>query len=643
MAARATEMARRFPSDADFRLSIIPRSITMRRAIRVLVMILLATGSSAARADEPTLQGEWRTSLGVVTFKPEGDALVATFANPRTPAVKGTLKGREATLTYREGAKHADAKLKLDDSGRSFSGTYQYGEGQRNFPPNPWNGWRPDPEAPKGQTGRFDGLWLTTQGLMELEQTGDKVKGQYARYGPVKMEGSITGRQLDFRYIWLRNGKGWFDLSKDGKTIDGAAVDDGTNLWYERRGRKASEFRRHAPLAAGQIVDGSTKNLLTYSVRAPEGYKEGDPKQWPAIVVLHGSNMNGKAYVSSIAAAWPDVARDHLILGINGEVPSDMGEEPRFNYTYINFMGRSTHQGYPGTDRESPALVAEALDELRKVYPVGRYFVGGHSQGGWLTYSILMNFPERIAGAFPISCGLLMQCEPDVFKDEALRAAQRSVPLAIVHGKNDPVQDFGMGNYAATAFGEHGWPGLHLFTSDTAGHMFMHLPVGEAIRWLEAMASDDPEVLVAFAEKQAEAGRYRDAIAALRNVKGLKQTDAQKQRADRVRASIETKAKAKAGEFLIQIKANKDGSWVDGFLAFRDEFEFADGARAAMDAFEALRKQQEPDAQRVFQEAIMLFRQRKQAEGYAKYQEIVDKDYASSRYRNIKEQLKARK
>jgi predicted esterase len=615
----------------------------MRRAIRVLVLLLLGTGSWTARADEPTLQGEWRTSLGIVTFKPQGDTLVATFANSRTPPVKGSMKGKTATLTFREGDKRGDASVTLDDSGRSFKGWYQYGEGQRNFPRQFWNGWRPDPDATKGETGQFDGLWLTTQGLMALEQTGDKVTGQYARYGPVKLEGAVTGRQLDFRYIWLRNGKGWFDLGKDGKSIDGAGVDDGANSWYERKGRKASEFRRHAPLAAGKIIDGSTRNLLTYSVRAPEGYKDGDPKRWPTIVILHGSNMNGKAYVASIAQAWPDIARDYLILGINGEVPSDLGEDPRFNFSYINFMGRSTYKGFPGTDRESPGLIGEALDELRKVYPVGRYFVGGHSQGGWLTYCILMNFPEKIAGAFPISCGLLMQYEPDVFKDEALCAAQRSVPLAIVHGKNDPMQDFSMSQYAAGQFGEQGWPGLRLFTSDTAGHMFMLLPVGEAIRWLEAMASDDPEVLIAFAERQSGAGRYRDAIAALRIAKGLKQTDAQKQRADRVRASIDAKAKTKADELLPKIRANADRSWIDDFLAFRDEFEFADTARAAMDAFAALRKQQEPDAQRLFQEGLMLFRQGKQAEGYAKYQEIVDKYYASPRYRNIKEQLKARK
>ena len=223
------------------------------------------------------------------------------------------------------------------------------------------------------------------------------------------------------------------------------------------------------------------------------------------------------------------------------------------------------------------------------------------------------------------------------------RSAQRLVPLAIVHGKNDPVQDFGMSRYAAGNFGEHGWPGLRLFSSDTAGHMFMLLPVGEAIRWLEAMASDDPEVLVAFAEKQAGADHDRDAVAALRNLKGLKQTDAQKERADRLRASIDAKARARAEEFLPKIQANKDGAWVDDFLAFRDEFEFADGARPAMAAFEALRKKQEQDAQRLFNEAIMLFRQGKQAEGYAKYQEIVEKDYASSRYRNTKEQLGARK
>ncbi len=47
---------------------------------------------------------------------------------------------------------------------------------------------------------------------------------------------------------------------------------------------------------------------------------------------------------------------------------------------------------------------------------------------------------------------MIFQCEPDVYTDEALRKAQRKVPLAIIHGKNDPVMGFGMGQYAADAF-----------------------------------------------------------------------------------------------------------------------------------------------------------------------------------------------
>ena len=547
----------------------------MRRVILTSGLLVMACVS--ARADGPALQGEWKTSLGVVTFKPDGDAMVATFAFPQIPTVKGSVTGKAATLKSEDPKRPGEAKLTLDDAGRSFEGTFQFG----NARPNPWKGWRPDPEATKAETGKFDGPWLTTTGLMELEQAGDKVKGRYAARGTSTIEGDVKGRQLDFRYQWFRPGKGWFDLSKDGKAIEGAAVGDGAPFWYEWRGRRAPEYKRHAPLVAGQIVDGSAENLLTYSVRAPEGYKPGDPKRWPAIVVLHGSNMNGKAYVNTLATARPDIAKDYVILGINGEMPSDLGEEPRFNYTYVNYVGRSTFKGYPGTDRESPALVAEALKDLKQAYPIGRYFVGGHSQGGFLAYSLIMNSPELIAGAFPISCGVIFQCEPSAYQDEALRKAQRSVPLAIVHGKNDPVISFGMGDYAASLFGESNWPALCFFTSDTAGHMFGLLPVGDAIRWLEALASDDPDVLLGFAEKQAEAKRYRDVIAALYRARALKLTDPQKARADRLTQAVNAKAKAGADEFLPKIRANADGSWVDGFLSYRDQFEFAGpGARS---------------------------------------------------------------
>src|SRR5262249_41504420 len=151
--------------------------------------------------------------------------------------------------------------------------------------------------------------------LMELNQDGQKVMGRYAFGGVSEIEGTVTGRMLEFKYKAFRPGKGWFDLSADGSGFAGAAVAHGFAGWYGWQGRRAPEFVRDARLMPGEIVDGSTDGLLTYSVRAPERYAEGDAKKWPAVVILHGSNMNGKAYVSAMAAAWPDIARDYLIIG----------------------------------------------------------------------------------------------------------------------------------------------------------------------------------------------------------------------------------------------------------------------------------------------------------------------------------------
>jgi predicted esterase len=612
----------------------------MTRLACVLVVAPLTLLAPSANGEEGgAFAGEWRTTLGVVTFAPQGDAVSATFAGPGLPPVKGRLKGKTLTLEYREGQVRGDATLTLDDSGRSFTGFFQYSGGQRQ----PWNGWRPDPEATKGQAGRFAGLWLTDLGLMELEQEGTKVKGRYAIRGTSDIEGDVKGRRLEFRYKGFRGGRGWFDLDAGGSKLSGAAVGDGANSWYGWQGRKAPEFTRHAKLVPGKIVDGSTRNLLTYSVRAPEGYKAGDKKTWPAVLILHGSNMNAKSYVNTLAAAWPDIAKDYILLGINGEVPSNTGDDPRFNYSYVNYVGRSTFKGFPGTDRESPALVREAMDDLKGAYPITHYFVGGHSQGGFLTYSLLMNSPEAMTGAFPISCGVIFQCEPTAYDDEKLREAQRAVPLAIIHGKTDPLVPFSMGQYAANLFGEAGWPALHFFADDAGAHMFARLPVGKAIRWLESLASDDPARLLDFAEKRQKERAYRDAIAALRRARDLKLSDAQKKRSEAIGRALDARAKAGAEKFLGKVRDDKGGKWIDEFLAYRDDFEFADGAREVMAAFTTLRKQHDPPAQAALADARKAFQQGRQDDGYAKYKEIVEKYYASPLYRTVKGWLAERR
>ncbi len=597
---------------------------------------ILFSAVVAARADElPRFGGAWKTTMGSVTLEQKGQDVTGRIEFFKLE-LKGKVEGKELKLGYDEGQIHVDATLGLEPSVNAFKGTFKASSGNRGF----WNGWRPDPAASSGKAIDFSGLWLTDLGLMELNQEGAKFKGRYALRGTSRLEGNVKGRHLDFHVKAFRTGPGWFDLDGKGIALTGAGGTDGMPGWYAWNGRKAPEFVRHAPLSASKIVDGSTNGLLTYSIRAPEGYQAADGKKWPAIVILHGSNMNGKAYVSTLAAVWPDVAREYIILGINGETASNLSvDAPAFNYTYVNYVGRSTFRGFPGTDRESPALVREALNELKSAYPIKHYFVGGHSQGGFLTYSILMNSPEAIAGAFPISAGLIFQCEPSAYSDEILKAAQRAVPLAIVHGKTDPMVGFDGGSYAADLFLDAGWPAVRFFADDNGGHMFARLPVGPAIRWLETMSSNDPKPMLDFAESRLKESAHRDAIAAVSRARSLALDTSDKQRLNRLKESIDALAVPKAKTYLEVIKAEKDNSWVDEFLAFRDEFEYADASAEVMKAFDALRAKHGPPAQKAMGEARGLFQQGRRNDGYAKAKEVVDKYYASPSYRLAKKCL----
>ncbi len=554
----------------------------MRLLIAVLAPLLVAAAAWGAER-QGGFAGEWKTTMGPVTFEQSGDDVTGKIVFFKLP-LKGKSQGKTLTVGYDEGQIHVDAKLELDPSSNAFKGTFQASNGNRGI----WNGWRPDPGAVEAQPADFSGLWLTDLGLMELTGAGSKVKGRYAFRGTSSLEGEVKGRHLEFHIKAFRTGPGWFDLDEKGTKLAGAGGTDGMPGWYGWNGRKAPEFVRHAPLVAGKIVQGSTSNLLAYAVRAPEDYKPGDGRKWPVVLILHGSNMNANDYVATLAAAWPEIAHEYILLGINGETSSNLAaDRPTFNYTYVNYVGRSTFRGFPGTDRESPALVREAMDDLKHVYPIKHYFVGGHSQGGFLTYSLLMNGPEVIAGAFPISAGLIFQCEPSAYADEGLKSAQRAVPLAIVHGKNDPMVPFDGASYAYGLVLDAGWPAVRLFEDDTAGHMFGRLPVGPAIRWLEIMNSDDPKTLLDFADNRLKDHGYRDAIAATRRARGLSLDAKAKAHLDSLLKTIDEAAAPKAKTYVEAIRAGKDSSWVDGFLTFRDDFEFADAAAEATAAFKA--------------------------------------------------------
>ena len=72
------------------------------------------------------------------------------------------------------------------------------------------------------------------------------------------------------------------------------------------------------------------------------------------------------------------------------------------------------------------------------------------------------------------------------------------------------------------------------------------------------------------------------------------------------------------------------------FLAFREEYEYADAASAAMAAFNKLRAEHNPLATKTMGEARQAFNQGRRNDGYAKAKEVVAKYYASTSYRLAK-------
>jgi hypothetical protein len=215
----------------------------MRRAIRVLSLLALAGAS--ARADDPRCRasGEraWASRFA-------GDAAAATFTQARIPPVKGAVKEDGDACVPRgpeAGRRGGDA--------RWLSQSFQAGSSSVAAAPVERLATRPrGDEVP---TAHLDGLWLTTIGLMELEQTGDKA-GDHALRG-TQLEGDITGRRLEFTTSGsameglVRPEPGW---RSSGGVSDRQTPGTG--------GGAAAEFRRHVRFSRERSKR-SHKGLLT--------------------------------------------------------------------------------------------------------------------------------------------------------------------------------------------------------------------------------------------------------------------------------------------------------------------------------------------------------------------------------------------
>jgi len=350
-----------------------------------------------------------------------------------------------------------------------------------------------------------------------------------------------------------------------------------------------------------------TSNGLAAYVRVPRSYnaKMGAP----ALVWLHGSNADSREYIESFAKQpW---LRDWILIGINGETGS---KERGFNYTF-----------------DSAPLLVAAYDELTQKLKVSRAFIGGHSQGAYMTFSVVMGHPEKFAGAIPVAGGLWMQCEPERYKGEELEK-RKGIAIAIVHGRKDDVVEIGLSEGAHFSLVDAGFPMVRFFDPADATHMFFTLPVKEAIEWCIAASEKDAKKLAGFALAAAGEKRWRDATVA-----------AQRGKAGAVQKAAEREAAGRGKALAARMAKEQNDSWVRDFWAYRADFQFTDAAKPLLNAYSKLRDEHDQPAKNLFFKAREDFQNNRDADAYRSYEEIVKKYYGSSWYFYAKRGLEKRK
>ena len=163
---------------------------------------------------------------------------------------------------------------------------------------------------------------------------------------------------------------------------------------------------------------------LGYWLHLPREYGVDARRRWPLILFLHGAGERGddielvkKHGIPKVAEAAQQTGKDFPFIAVSPQCPR-----------------------YSAWNQQEDAVLG-LLDEIVARYAVDtqRVYLTGLSMGGFGTYYIALNHPERFAAIVPICGGLMWYAG---FDERAV--ALRDMPVWVFHGAKDdtvPVED----------------------------------------------------------------------------------------------------------------------------------------------------------------------------------------------------------
>jgi predicted esterase len=351
--------------------------------------------------------------------------------------------------------------------------------------------------------------------------------------------------------------------------------------------------------APAKIKPGATALLkaagkgMRYFLRVPRTYDARNGAR--LIVFLHGSNMNGLEYLRSFEAKkW---CENDLLCCPNGETGTDPFGQNNFGF-------------------ESAPLVADVTDEVQKAFKTTITYIGGHSQGAFLTYNVILNYPDLYRGAFPMAGDCWSQNEPNLWEDQPdLLKKQKEIAIAVIHGKADPVVAFSQGEHAYDCFRAMGWTKLCLFAPPNLNHAFMLAPVDEAIEWLDTMNGRNETKTLTLTSKWARDGEWGWVSSAAKDSKSTSLA---------LQKSAAEAAAVKAIPAMTLALKGRPADWVPKWVEFWRVYGATNAAKVIVANYLEQRNQQRAAATSLFNEAQNLFRSEKRDDAFKVLEKLRD-------------------
>ncbi|MEL7486139.1 MAG: PKD domain-containing protein [Pseudomonadota bacterium] len=171
-----------------------------------------------------------------------------------------------------------------------------------------------------------------------------------------------------------------------------------------------------------------------YSVYTPARYATGDP----AIVLLHGGGQSMRLVLAPTrtTARWVELAdeNDFLLIipnGYNETLGDGLGDMQSWNDIRDDQSGRTSLEDDAG-------FILTVLDQVNPArgFDENRVFVTGSSNGGIMTMRLLIENPDRFAGAAAFIAALPEEDVPD---------PPSPTPIMLLNGTDDDLVLFGGG------------------------------------------------------------------------------------------------------------------------------------------------------------------------------------------------------